>query len=718
MKKVLVYTLVCLLIWSCLPAQAVSYRVSPSKSSVTLAPGETEQLSCKISPSNLVNHTVTWSSDNSYVASVDKNGKVLAKAAGSTYIRATIETGDSCRITVKVSGNPVTRLTLSETTVEMEVGQTHTLTYILNDTADDKRVKWSSEDTSVAKVDSNGCVKAVGGGVTTITLTCVNGMTDTCIVYVPSDVNKIELVPAESHVGIGSSMELDAYVYPGNARDRSLTWESSDETVAVVDPDGRVTGLKEGSCLIRAMGVNGVYGLSHVYVSSLPETLSLSGNCVVLSKSSRTRQLTYEVTPESAASCHIDWSSSDESVVTVENGLITARGYGSCVVSASALNGVGAGVTVYVCETPESVRFTSDSYSIPMGGEGVKVNVRFEPEGSMLEHYTVITDDESIARVSPDGTLEAVSYGSCSLRLTSEAGLSCSAAVRVYENASALYVSETVVEIGQYEFHPITVFSETGKPYLSDLNWTSADESVCVYTSDGCLYGKHPGSTRITFSSPGTSLTCQVYVTVVASERPAGDLIALTFDNGPDKYTDEILTVLDKYGIPATFFLLGENVDKNKTVMAALGASVHELGNHTWNNSSVASDPLEETAANLEKTDRAVKKQAGREPTVLRAPDAMLPSALFGSLIDTRRFISRGTDMEDVSAGSAEEICRRARESRTSACILTFHDCGPYTAEALDHLLGEWLRDGCRFVTVSEMMEILGAGNGVFGASK
>lgn len=714
MKKIFCMTLVCLFLLSCLPAfSASTYRLSPSKNSLTLAPGESAVLTVKITPVNLVNHRVTWSSDNEFVASVDQKGKVTGKTAGSTYIRATIETGDSCRVSVKVSGAPITTLVLSETSLQLEVGESHTLTYTLNQTADDQRVRWSSEDPSVATVDKNGVVTAKGGGVTNIILTAVNGMTDTCSVYVPSEVTRIELYPDEVHVGIGSTTPVDAYVFPGNARDRELLWESSDERIAVVDQNGQVTGVSAGDCLIRATSKNGIRGLAHVYVSILPDALEFSGDCVVLSKKDRTRQLAPVVTPAGAEGCHIDWASSDESVVTVKDGFLTAQGYGSAVVSASALNGVGAGVTVYVCEPPTDVSFSLSTYALPLDGDGTSVSVVFLPPDTMVESYSLSIDDTSVATVSPDGVLTPVSYGTCTLTLTAEGGLTCSAEVKVFENAKALYVSQTAAELKQYEFLPITVFTETGKPYLSDLSWSSTDESVCVYTSDGCLYGKQPGSAILTFSAPGTSLTCRISVTVTRDRERKGDVVCLTFDNGPGPYTRDILEVLDRYGVKATFFLLGEKVADNTQAVQALGASDHEIGNHTWNNSAVSSDTFEETAANLAKTDSAVKKYAGRKPTVLRAPDAMLPKALFTSLIDTRCFITRGTDLGDRT-GSVEDILAAAEAARYSGCILTLHDAGPHTAEALDRLLSEWLREGCRFVTVSELMELTGPKEGVY----
>ena len=241
-----------------------------------------------------------------------------------------------------------------------------------------------------------------------------------------------------------------------------------------------------------------------------------------------------------------------------------------------------------------------------------------------------------------------------------------------------------------------------------------SDESVCVYT-DGGLYARAPGFTEITFSNPGTSAVCTVTVTVLPGEDYSTRLIALTFDNGPDKYTKEILDVLDKYNVRATFFLLGRNIELYPELAALYKDTPHELGNHTYENASIASKNVATSAGALEKTDRLAKKNIGRELTLLRAPDALLPEGLLSSFFDTRRFVGRGIVIGDTGeSDDPEEIAREAQEKVYSTCILTFHDSGACTAEALDILLPSLLRQGYRFVTVSEMIDYTGFDTGIF----
>ncbi|MBQ4227700.1 MAG: Ig-like domain-containing protein [Clostridia bacterium] len=710
-KRLFALGLVCALLVCCAQA-ANGYTLKLSSSSIRLAPGESRSITWTVEPVNLVSHTVTWSSENSYIASVDQKGRITAHAAGTTYVVAELETGAQRRVTVTVTGQPVTRLKLDQSRVDLELGEKAKLSYTINENADDKRVRWSVDDTSVATVDQNGVVTAVGGGIATVTLLCVNGMTDSCLIYVPSEVMRIELHPSEAYLGIGASRELDAYVFPGNARGRELRWESRDPAIAQVDQDGNVIGLSSGDVSIRAMSANGIYALCLLHVRLLPDKLYIEQESAVLSRENRCLQLTVRGEPAGSEAALLSWESSDPAVVTVENGLLTAQGYGQATVSVQAQNGVSASIPVAVSEPPTGVRFAQSAYTLPVGGEGVELVPVFTPSGSAVVQLVFSSSDESVARVDEKGLLTPVGYGVCSVTLNCAGGLSCSAEVRVYQDIRSLSASQSSFFLKQYELAPIQFYSESGQPYLGEPAAVSDDEDVCLYL-DGYLYARSPGRARVTFSNPGTSITCQVSVTV---SEPAGfaRCVALTFDNGPGEHTREILEVLEAYNLRASFFLLGQSLQSHPDEAALLAGTGHEIGNHTWDNSSVSSSGIAATAEAIEQTDKLTERLLGVTPTVLRAPDALLPRALFNSFFDSRRFVGRGHEMPDENANvSAQELYSLALESVYHTSVLTFHD-GAQTAAALRLLIPELLKRGYRFLTVSELIEYTGSKQEVF----
>lgn len=704
MKKFIAMML-CLSILFCSFAFADGYKLKLSPTNLTLKVGETANVAYSVTPKNLMEHTVKWESENAYIASVSASGKITARAAGSTHIIATLESGETARVTVNVSGKAVTNLVIVDSDIELEVGQSATFEYIMNEDADDKRVRWSSDDESVAKIDQSGRVTAVGGGIATITLLAVNGRTATASVYVPSEVRTVKLYPDKVEVGVGGELALDAYIFPGNARNRELTWASSDESVATVDENGVVTGVAPGDCMIRATTLNGVNAFSSIRVAHLPDGILLSPATVVLSKEKRNASLSVTVSPEKARDCTLIWASSDETVVKVSSsGALTATGFGTATVTATAANGVSGEAEVFVCEPPNAIYLDATRYSVSADGEQVTVRYTFSPIDSYETGVTFSVGNPKIASIDENGVLTGMSYGTTTVTATSPSGLTAKADVLVYENADAIYVNESALTLEQYEFYKLNVYAGNGKLFITELAGKSDNPDVCVW-SDGSIFAKNPGKAHITLSNPGTSLTCQVTVTVVECFTKPSKIIALTFDNGPGKYTQDVLSVLDQYGVSATFFLLGENVEADRETAILYKNTSHELGNHTYDNSGVASQSIAELSQALEMTDKLITDAAGRKATLLRAPDARLPKALFTSFVDSRRFVGRGEIMIDTSEETdADALYGDALSRCYNNAVLTFHEVSPATAKTLNKLIPALLKQGYRFVTVSELM--------------
>jgi uncharacterized protein YjdB len=153
--------------------------VSLNSTTATLETGGTQQLTATVSPNNATNKNVTWSSGNTSVATVDANGKVTAVAAGKATITVTTEDGNhkaTCEVTVNAPTVAVGGVSLNSTTATLETGGMQQLTATVSpNNATNKNVTWSSGNTSVATVDTNGKVTAVAAGTATITVTTEDG---------------------------------------------------------------------------------------------------------------------------------------------------------------------------------------------------------------------------------------------------------------------------------------------------------------------------------------------------------------------------------------------------------------------------------------------------------------------------------------------------------------------------------------------------------------
>ena len=209
--------------------------VSLNKSEMTLTEGESETLAATVTPDNAENKSIIWSSNNEAVATVDANGTVTAKRAGTAVITATSTNGKSagCTVTVEKKQIPVTEVRLSESTVGIVEGSTYklTATVLPENTTDSKNVSWSSNNEAIATVDANGTVTAKRAGTAVITATSTNGKSAGCTVTVEKkQIPVTEVRLSESTVGIveGSTYKLTATVLPENTTDsKSVSWSSS-----------------------------------------------------------------------------------------------------------------------------------------------------------------------------------------------------------------------------------------------------------------------------------------------------------------------------------------------------------------------------------------------------------------------------------------------------------------------------------------------------------
>ena len=153
----------------------------------------------------------------------------------------------------------VTGVSVSPSSITLTEGVSQSLSATVSPgDATDKSVTWSSSAPAVATVDQSGKVTAVKAGTATITVTTTDGgKTATCAVTVIAKVASVSLDKTSMTLTVGETQTLTATVTPDNAQDKSVTWSSSDATVATVDQDGKVTAVKAGSATITVTTTDG-----------------------------------------------------------------------------------------------------------------------------------------------------------------------------------------------------------------------------------------------------------------------------------------------------------------------------------------------------------------------------------------------------------------------------------------------------------------------------
>ena len=348
-------------------AKVAPTNISLNTSALTITKGNTYKLYATVYPSDATDKSVTWSSSNSNVASVSK-GTVTAKAGGKVTITAKTSNGltAKCQVTVTV---PATSIKLNKSSVTMTAGTQYKIYATINPSdVTDKTVFWSSSNPSVAGMASGGVIKAKKAGTATITASTKNGKSTTCKVTVKSGApTGIKLNKSSVTMTAGTTYKLYATITPSNVKNKTVTWSSSNPSVAGMASGGVIKAKKAGSCTITAKTYNGKKTTCKVTVKAKPKTVAATG--IKLNKSSvtitagNTTKLYATITPSNATNKSVTWSSSNSSVASVSGGKITAKKAGTCTITAKTSNGKKATCKVTVKAKPAaSNTSTTDVY--------------------------------------------------------------------------------------------------------------------------------------------------------------------------------------------------------------------------------------------------------------------------------------------------------------------------------------------------------------------
>ena len=270
------------------PATVPVQSVELNQTTLELKAGNTATLTATVSPESATDKTVTWTSDNPEVATVE-GGKVTAVNEGTAIITA--KAGDktaTCTVTVTKADVAVESVTLDKTSLDLKTGDNTTLTATVNpESATNKDVTWTSDKPEIAAVEG-GTVTAKAEGTATITVTTADGgKTATCKVTVkPQNVLVTAIsVPSTATLYVGNTATLTATVTPTNATNQKVTWSSNNESVATVGTDGTVTAVSAGTATITATAQDGS---------------GISGSCVVTVQQADTTALKAKVTEAQA----------------------------------------------------------------------------------------------------------------------------------------------------------------------------------------------------------------------------------------------------------------------------------------------------------------------------------------------------------------------------------------------------------------------------------
>ncbi|MDE6480399.1 MAG: Ig-like domain-containing protein, partial [Muribaculaceae bacterium] len=498
-----------------------------STKEMKLTEGETATLIATIQPADATDKSLNWTSSDESIATVSDNGEVTAVKAGTATITVSAANGVSatCTVTVESGIIGVASVTLDKTELSLTEGESATLTATVNPAdATDKTLSWTSSDESVATVSANGEVTAINAGTATIIVSSANGKTATCTVTVEAkviEVASVVLDQSELSMTEGESATLTATVNPEDATDKSLTWTSSDESVATVSANGEVKALKAGTATITVTSANGKSASCTVKV----EKKIVEVTAIILSTKEmkltegETATLIATIQPADATDKSLNWTSSDESVATVSaSGEIKAIKFGTATITVSAANGVSATCTVTVESGIIGVAsVTLDKTELSLTeGESATLTATVNPADATDKTLSWTSSDESVATVSANGEVKAIQAGTATIIVSSSNGKTATCTVtvaaKVIEVASVA-LDKTELSMTEGESTTLTATVNPSDATDKSLTWTSSDESVATVSADGEVKALKAGTATITVTSAnGKSARCTVKV--------------------------------------------------------------------------------------------------------------------------------------------------------------------------------------------------------------
>lgn len=492
--------------------------ITLSEEEITIAPGNTHTLVPTVAPSDATNKTITWESLNEGIATVD-NGVVTGVSDGDTTITATTVDGNfiaSC--TVHVATVHVTGVSLNKTNANLAVGSSTSLTAtVAPENAADTSVTWSTDSDTVATVNPAGIVTGHQSGTATITATTTDGgYTASCTVRVTNvDATNVGIINAAggdlpTEIEVGSTLSLEAVVLPENTTFKTVSWSSSDTSIATINEDGVVTARSEGDVVITVLtdygNVSNTYSLHIAAAGSI--AVQKTDNVMFTDKNWNA-----QINGVSES-----WSGGDVYGYVSGQGLQVTSSYSgvSCTSPDSYTN--VSKVEIQYCTNASK---GSGSVSVSVGDISFGT-VATVGTGTNLRTMEFTPSSSKATRAKANGQVRFV--------------VNCSANSVYIASCSVTYVvggggggEETIVNVNGISVNPTTASLTVGGHQQleasiipsdatnQNYSWTSSNNSVATISSSGYVTAISAGNATMTATSEDGGFTATCIVTVSAA---------------------------------------------------------------------------------------------------------------------------------------------------------------------------------------------------------
>ena len=183
-------------------------------------------------------------------------------------------------------------------------------------------------------------------------------------------------------------------------------------------------------------------------------------------------------------------------------------------------------------------------------------------------------------------------------------------------------------------------------------------------------------------------------------------LVALTFDDGPGQYTDKLLDCLEENGAKATFYMLGQNVEKYPDIVKRMHDLGMELSNHTYDHKDLTKLTQSQITEEIEKTNTLIENAAGVLPDTLRPPGGSYNEAVQN--LAGMPIVKWSIDTKDWKTKSEDQTYQCVMDSVQDGSIVLMHDIHQWSVDAALRLIPDLMEEGYKLVTVQELAQAKG----------
>ncbi len=291
-------------------------------------------------------------------------------------------------------------------------------------------------------------------------------------------------------------------------------------------------------------------------------------------------------------------------------------------------------------------------------------------------------------------------------------------------------LAEVTIKMYSTDGRTLEVFKDAAEAHhkvgwyynLSDVTVTMYDQNgvehtvfkdhIARETAKGWSLTKS-SSTQLMFSSDGRFIQVP-HNQVAAYENvgwyraggkidPTRPMVAITFDDGPGKYTNDVLSILEKYNVHATFFVQGKSVASYASVLQRAVSLGCEIGNHTWSHVDLSKSSASNIANQINSTNTAVYNATGVYPKLYRPPYGAYNKTVLNSI--AMPAIMWSVDTLDWKTRNAAKTLESVRKSTKDGGIILMHDIHKPTLDAVESVVKHLLMNNFQLVTVSELIQ-------------